>query len=191
MPRWLLWTSAAAVAAALALWTTLLAPERIPVKVVVLERGRVESTVANTKAGTVRARRRAQLSSQVGGRVVEVARREGDWVEQGAPLIALDGATQRAQLRLARESLRAVEAARREACIQRDRARRELERKREAYISGINTWYHTYLADSDVDELVGEARFVDAHTLEVAGKRYTADHIVIASGGRPTTANCF
>jgi HlyD family secretion protein len=131
MPRWLLWTSAAAAAAALALWTTLLAPERIPVKVVVLEQGRVESTIANTKAGTVRARRRAQLSSQVGGRVVELAQREGDWVEEGAPLIVLDGATQRAQLRLARESLRAVEAARREACIQRDRARRELERKRE------------------------------------------------------------
>jgi HlyD family secretion protein len=131
MPRWLPWTSAAVAAVALLVWYALVAPERISVKVVVLERGRVESTIANTKAGTVRARRRAQLSPQVGGRVVELARREGDWVEEGAPLISLDGATQRAQLRLARESLRAVEAARREACIQRDRARRALERKRE------------------------------------------------------------
>jgi HlyD family secretion protein len=131
MPRWILWTAAAVAAVVLVLWTTLLAPERIPVKVVALERGRVESTISNTKAGTVRARRRAQLSPQVGGRVAELSRREGDWVEEGAPLIVLDGATQRAQLRLAQESLRAVEAARREACIQRDRARRELERKRE------------------------------------------------------------
>lgn len=131
MPRWVPWAAAAAAAAALVVWYTLVAPERISVKVVVLERGRVESTIANTKAGTVRARLRAQLSPQVGGRVVEIDRREGDRVEEGERLIALDGATQRAQLRLAQENLRAVEAARREACIQRDRARRDLERKRE------------------------------------------------------------
>ncbi len=57
--------------------------------------------------------------------------------------------------------------------------------KRDAYIDGINEWYHTYLADSDVDELIGHARFIDAHTLEVGGERYSADHIVIATGGRP------
>lgn len=62
----------------------------------------------------------------------------------------------------------------------------ELVRRREAYISGINTWYHTYLEDSDVDELVGRARFLDARTLEVAGQRYTADHIVVSTGGHPT-----
>jgi glutathione reductase (NADPH) len=62
----------------------------------------------------------------------------------------------------------------------------ELVRRREAYISGINSWYHTYLADSDIDEIIGAATFVDSHTLEVAGRRYTADHIVISTGGRPT-----
>lgn len=56
---------------------------------------------------------------------------------------------------------------------------------REAYINGINTWYHTYLSDSDIDEIQGQARFVDAHTLEVNGERYTADHIVISPGGKP------
>jgi HlyD family secretion protein len=131
MPRWLPWTLAAVLVCALILWATVLSPERVPVKVVHVERGRVESTVTNTKAGTVRARRRAQLSSEVGGRVVEIAHREGSWVEHDAPLILLDDATQRARLRLSHESLRAVEASRREACVQRDRARRELERKRE------------------------------------------------------------
>jgi glutathione reductase (NADPH) len=61
----------------------------------------------------------------------------------------------------------------------------ELVRRREAYISGINTWYHSYLADSDIDELQGHARFVDAHTIEVSGKTYTADHIAVSTGGRP------
>lgn len=62
----------------------------------------------------------------------------------------------------------------------------ELVRRREAYISNINAWYHTYLRDSEVDELVGHARFVDAHTVEVDGRRYRAEHIVIAVGGHPT-----
>lgn len=60
-----------------------------------------------------------------------------------------------------------------------------LKRARDAYVQGINDWYHTYLADSNIDEIAGTARFVDAHTLEVEGRRYTADCIVIAPGGEP------
>lgn len=61
-----------------------------------------------------------------------------------------------------------------------------LKGARDRYVHGINDWYHTYLADSNIDEITGTARFVDARTLEVAGQRYTADHIVIATGGYPT-----
>lgn len=57
--------------------------------------------------------------------------------------------------------------------------------KRENYIGGINDWYDSYLADSNIDSIFGEARFVDAHTIEVNGQQYTADHIVIAPGTRP------
>lgn len=60
-----------------------------------------------------------------------------------------------------------------------------LKQARDRYVHNINSWYHTYLADSNIDEIVGTARFIDAHTLEVAGVRYTADHIVIAVGGYP------
>ncbi len=60
-----------------------------------------------------------------------------------------------------------------------------LVRARETYIKGINDWYHTYLADSNIDEITGHARFIDTHTLEVNGQQYTADHIVIAPGGYP------
>jgi len=56
---------------------------------------------------------------------------------------------------------------------------------RQAYIKGINDWYHTYLADSKIDEISGAASFVDAKTLEVNGEQYTADHIVIAPGTTP------
>lgn len=61
----------------------------------------------------------------------------------------------------------------------------ELVRRREAYISGINTWYHTYLEDSEIAEIAGRARFVDARTLDIDGRRVTADHVVISVGGRP------
>ncbi|MDX2417547.1 MAG: glutathione-disulfide reductase [Xanthomonadales bacterium] len=60
-----------------------------------------------------------------------------------------------------------------------------LVQKREAYINGINTWYHSYLADSEIDEIQGHAKFVNAHTLQVGSETYSADHIVIATGGRP------
>jgi glutathione reductase (NADPH) len=61
----------------------------------------------------------------------------------------------------------------------------ELKRARDAYVHGINDWYRTYLADSGIAEVRGQARFLDAHTIEVGGERYSADHIVIATGGRP------
>ncbi len=60
-----------------------------------------------------------------------------------------------------------------------------LKASRDAYVQGINDWYHTYLSDSDIDEIVGTARLVDAGTVEVEGQRFSADHIVIAPGGAP------
>jgi glutathione reductase (NADPH) len=54
--------------------------------------------------------------------------------------------------------------------------------ERNRYVNNINNWYHTYLADSNIDEITGYARFVDDHTLEVDGERYQANHIVIAPG---------
>ncbi len=59
----------------------------------------------------------------------------------------------------------------------------QLVKGREAYIQGINDWYGSYLEDSNIDWLKGQAKFIDANTLEVAGEQYTADHIVISPGG--------
>lgn len=56
---------------------------------------------------------------------------------------------------------------------------------REQYIRGINDWYVNYLDDSNIDSIQGYARFLDANTIEVNGEQYSADHIVIASGGAP------
>ena len=65
----------------------------------------------------------------------------------------------------------------------------KLVSKRENYIGGILDWYDGYLGGAGVEVINGEAKFVDNKTVEVTvdGEtvQYTADNIVIASGGRP------
>ncbi|MCK5896878.1 MAG: FAD-dependent oxidoreductase, partial [Cocleimonas sp.] len=61
----------------------------------------------------------------------------------------------------------------------------KLVTKRENFIGGIIDWYHDYLAESNVEVIEGFAKFIDDKTLEVDGEQYTADHIVISTGGRP------
>ncbi len=56
---------------------------------------------------------------------------------------------------------------------------------RQNYISNINNYWDDYVADSGIDHIRGYARFVDASRVEVNGIEYTADHIVIATGGQP------
>jgi HlyD family secretion protein len=137
MPRWLLYTVPALVATGVALRLTVLAPEVVPVRVVAVQTGGVETTVSNTKAGTLRARRRAKMSPENAGLVVEVAVAEGEQVQAGQTLLRLSDATQQAQLVLAQESLRASQAALLEACLTRDRARREFTRKRQIAQQGV------------------------------------------------------
>jgi HlyD family secretion protein len=131
MRKWLPRLLLLAAALALVARFTVLRPDAVPVRVAPVERARVEATITNSKAGTVNARRRAKLSAEVGGRVVEIAHREGDRVEAGALLVRLSDATPKAQLLLAEEGLRVAQASANEACIARDRASRELARRRE------------------------------------------------------------
>ncbi len=49
----------------------------------------------------------------------------------------------------------------------------------------LNGIYKRLLTDSGVTLLEAHARIVDAHTVEVAGQTYSAEHILIATGGWP------
>ncbi|MCC6135563.1 MAG: glutathione-disulfide reductase [Candidatus Contendobacter sp.] len=62
---------------------------------------------------------------------------------------------------------------------------RKLKTARDVFIRNLHDWYLGYLNRTGVDLIHGFARFVDARTLEVNSELYTADHIVIATGGRP------
>jgi glutathione reductase (NADPH) len=52
-------------------------------------------------------------------------------------------------------------------------------------ISRLNGIYRNLLAGVDVDTMDGRAQIVDAHTVEVAGQQYSAEKILIATGGWP------
>jgi HlyD family secretion protein len=116
---------------------TVFAPKPVPVQVAVVASGRVEQTVANSRAGTVKARRRAKLSPQEGGRVIALPKRKGDRVAAGDVLLELDPSVPQARLDLARREQEQVGAERVRACLAAERAARELGRNRRLAGQGI------------------------------------------------------
>ncbi len=60
-----------------------------------------------------------------------------------------------------------------------------LKSRRDAYIERLNGIYARNLANKDITHVDGGARFVDTHTVDVDGRQYSAERIVIATGGRP------
>ena len=61
----------------------------------------------------------------------------------------------------------------------------DVRRKRDAYISRLNDIYEKNLHKHDVTYLKGQAKFLDSTTVDVDGQQYTAEKIVIATGGFP------
>jgi glutathione reductase (NADPH) len=64
-----------------------------------------------------------------------------------------------------------------------------LVKNREAYIERIHGAYQRGFDANNVTVIQGFAKFVDKNTVEVDGTLYTADHITIATGGRPSIPN--
>jgi len=60
-----------------------------------------------------------------------------------------------------------------------------LKSRRDAFIKRLNGIYAGNLDKRGVTHIEGGARFIDANTVEVAGREYQAERIVIATGGRP------
>lgn len=127
----------AVVAAGVVLRLTLLAPDPVEVRTAPVERGVVEETVSNTRAGTVKVRLRANLSPQMGGLVVELPYREGSLVAAGTLLLRLDDRIHRARVELARRSVATAEAQREEACLAAVLAEKELVRAAALHEQGI------------------------------------------------------
>lgn len=103
-------------------------PKPVAITVKEVDRGRVELSIANTRAGSVEACLRTKLSTIMGGRIEYLGVKEGDRVKKGQLLLKLWNDDQKAQQTLADAQ---VELARRrvvEACTVAANARREAER---------------------------------------------------------------
>jgi HlyD family secretion protein len=137
-------------AAGAAIW---FATRSDPVSVVVAEAqlGRVENTVANTRAGSVAACRRAKLAPPQGGRIEKLPVREGDRVKQGEVLLELWNDDLVAREQVSREQVQAARSREREACLMAEVAVREAERTRQLRDKG-------FVSEERVDKAGSEAK---------------------------------
>ncbi len=127
LPRPLLLVFVIVAALAGALWW-FSRPKPIPVVLKTVDQGRVESTIANTRAGSVDACNRTKLSTIVGGRIEYMGVKEGDHVKKGQVLLKLWNEDLNAQQQLAVTQLELAKRRVTEACIVAANAVREAER---------------------------------------------------------------
>lgn len=152
---WRIALLAAVVGAVYAAWRHYGQPKPIEVGVAKAELGRVESTVANTRAGTVKACRRAKLSPPGGGQIARMLVREGDRVKAGQPLLELWNDDLTAQTHQAEEQIGSARAHRGEACAAARAAQREAKRQRQLAKQG-------FVSDAKVDAADSEAEVKEA-----------------------------
>ena len=103
-----------------------------PISVVLkkVDRGNVEASVSNTRAGTVKPCRRAKLAPPAGGQISKMLVKKGERVVAGQILLELWDQDMHAQEQLARDQLKTSELHVREVCSMAEAAQREAERSK-------------------------------------------------------------
>lgn len=153
-PRYILPALAILAVIGLTLWLN--RPHPILVTTAKVERGRVEATVANTRAGTVEACRRAKLSPAIGGQIARLDVHKGETVKQGQILLELRNNDLKAQLALAQSEATAAAAQARSVCLQADVAKREAARQ-----TTLNRRGMVSVEQADKAETAAKARAAD------------------------------
>ncbi len=126
-------------------------PKPVAVTVTEVQPGRVEATVANTRAGSVTACRRAKLAPPLGGRIEQLNVREGDRVKQGQVLLTLWNEDLAARERVSREQLASAQARVREVCELAGAAEREARRALELREKGFVSQERVDKANAEAD----------------------------------------
>jgi HlyD family secretion protein len=103
-------------------------PKPIEVSLATVDEGTVESTVVNTRAGTVEACRRAKLALPAGGQISQMWVKEGDRVKAGQKLLELWNRDLAAQAELARRQMATSQEQQHQACILANNAQSEAAR---------------------------------------------------------------
>ena len=125
-------------------------PKPVSVALATVDTGRVEATVANTRAGTVTACHRARLAPPIGGQVAELNVAKGDHVQKGQVLLELWNDDLRAQLKLDQSQVHSSQALADEACAVARQAKREADRQ-------VKLKKKNLASDEDVDRAVANA----------------------------------
>lgn len=146
-------------------------PQPITVSVAMAATGLVEKTVANTRAGTVQACRRAKLSPGTGGQIARLDIKEGDQVKQDQLLLELWNQDLMAQIRLSESEARVAIANARAACLQAEVSRREADRLQRLHSRGL-------VSEEAIDKASTEAesRKADCESAN-ASSRVAADRV--------------
>ena len=121
----------------------LLRPEAvIQVSLHTVETGVVEQTVANTRAGTIKACRRSRLSMPVGGQVEKLLVAEGDRVQKGQLLITLWNADRQARLDQSQATHIATVKKQDQMCLKAEHDRRDVDRVRQLFVKKLTSEDH-------------------------------------------------
>ena len=154
LPKWILLFIIAS-AAVWAFWHYT-RPDPIAVSVKPVTRGTVERTVANTRAGTVKACRRAKLSPSIGGQIALLPIRKGDRVKEGALLLELWNNDLAAQVLLAEREVTATRSRTLSACSRAAVAAKNADRLLTLLKSNVGTQERTENAVAEADALNAE-----------------------------------
>ncbi len=155
---------------ALALYLT--RPKPIGITVAKVNRGLVESTVANTRAGSVKACRRAGLSPSIGGQIARLLVKEGDQVTRGKLLLELWNDDLQAQLEHSKKAAAAARAKTGAVCLRAQEAQRKLARLTPLFDRGA-------VSEDKLDEAKTSARALQAechasHAADAVSQSQTA-----------------
>ncbi len=138
------------IAAAVFIWYKT-RPEPIEVIVTPASRGSVEKIVANTRAGTLKACRKANLSPGTGGQISVLTVDEGDRVKKDQLLLELWNDDLKAEADLAREQIKVTETKAAAALLQAEIAEREAVRMQKLIRNNA-------ISDQDADKVITEAK---------------------------------
>ena len=162
------------------MWT-LTRPKPIEVSLAAVDRGLVESTVVNTRAGTVEACRRAKLALPMGGQISHIWVKEGDRVKVGQKLLALWNRDFFAQAELARNQSTTVKEHQHQACILAENAHSEARRTEKLAATG-------FISPQRVDELRAKANAQQAAcNASIADVKRSQSQISVAQAGLDRT----
>ena len=126
-------------------------PKPVSVIIATVEQGDVQRTVTNTRAGTLKACRRAGLSPAIGGQIARLPVKEGDVVKKGQILLEMWNDDLQAQVSLSKSEILASESRIKEACVIAKVAKREAERQKSLRKKGLSS-------DGTSERAVGEAK---------------------------------